>query len=470
MIARDVNLRALASTGPVHFMGVGGAGMCALAELLLRAGGRVSGCDRKTSVAVEDLRGLGVEVQVGHDPSHLDDASAVVVTSAVPPDHPELLRAHERGLPVLKRAQALGAWVNEGRVLALAGTHGKTTTTAMATEMLVAAGMDPTGLVGGRVASWGGNLRYGASDLYVVEADEYDRSFHTLSPDVAVVTNLEADHLDIYGDLEGVRTGFRTFLRGVRAGGCVVACADDRGAASLLAGLDVPVVTYGLSPGTQVRAVDVDVGPASTTCRIMEDGRDAGTLALAIGGIHNLRNALGAAAAARRLGATWDAIRSAMEAFRGVGRRFERLGEARGVRVVDDYAHHPTEIRATLEAARATFPGARIVAAFQPHLYSRTRDFHAEFGQAMAAADVVWVTDVFPAREIPIPGVSGALVARAAEAAGAREVHYLERIEELAPALARELRDGDVLLTLGAGSVERLGGDVLQRLGEAVHA
>jgi UDP-N-acetylmuramate--alanine ligase len=466
----QVDLRELSRSGPIHFVGIGGAGMCALAELVLREGGRVGGCDVKASLVLEDLRRLGADIRLGHDPEHVDDASAVVVTSAVPARHPELLRAHERGIPVLKRAQALGAWVERGRVLAVAGTHGKTTTTAMATEMLAAAGRDPTGIVGGRVASWEGNLRHGSSDLYVVEADEYDRSFHTLSPHVAVVTNLEADHLDVYGDLEGVRIGFRRFLERIRPGGTVVACADDRGAASLLPGVRVEVITYGLSAGARVRAMDVRLSTEGSACWILEDGRDAGRLAVPSGGLHNLRNGLGAAVAARRMGADWGDICVALKGFRGVSRRFERLGEARGICVVDDYAHHPTEIRATLEAAREMFPTARIVAAFQPHLYSRTRDFHEEFGRAISAADVAWITDVFPAREAPIPGVTGALVAKAAEEAGGVEVRYHERIDDLPEVLARDLREGDVLLTLGAGSVERVGGEVLQILREAVHA
>jgi UDP-N-acetylmuramate--alanine ligase len=470
MTGRDVDLRALAQDAPVHFMGAGGAGMCALAELLLRHGGRVSGCDVKDSRSLQDLRALGAPIALSHDAEHVADASALVVTSAVPSDHPELLRALEQGIPVLKRAQALGAWVNRGRVVAIAGTHGKTTTTAMATEILVAAGLDPTGLVGGRVASWGGNLRFGSDDLYVVEADEYDRSFHTLTPDVAVVTNLEADHLDIYGDLDGVRTGFRTFLAGVREGGIVAACADDHGAASLLATVGASGTSYGLSAGSRLRGVDVRQDRGATACRVVEDGAPRGPLTLGVGGLHNLRNALGAAAAARALGVEWDAIRAGLAAFRGVGRRFEWLGESQGVVVVDDYAHHPTEIRATLDAARASFPGARLVVAFQPHLYSRTRDFHADFGTAICTGDVVWITDVFAARETPIPGVTGALVADAARRAGGADVRYHAELESLSAALSETLREGDVLLTLGAGSVEQVGPDVLRRLREGVHA
>jgi UDP-N-acetylmuramate--alanine ligase len=470
MIARAADLRVLAQRGPVHFMGAGGAGMCALAELLLRSGGEVSGCDVKDSLALQDLTRLGARIRVGHDPAHVDDATALVITAAVPPDHPEVARARARGIPVLKRADALGAWVNQGRLVAVAGTHGKTTTTAMATEVLSFARREPTGLVGGRVVGWGGNLLMGGGELFVVEADEYDRSFLALTPDVAVVTNVEADHLDVYGDLEGVRTGFRFFLSGLRPGGTVAACADDHGAASLLASVGASGTSYGLSAGSRLRAVGVVTGPDGTTCEVYEDGEYAGTLRLAVTGIHNLRNALGAAAAARALGVGWEDIRGGLAAFRGVGRRFERLGSRCGVEVVDDYAHHPTEIRATLSAARAAFPGARLVAAFQPHLFTRTRDFRAELGASLAHADAVWVTDVFPAREEPIPGVTGALVADAARAAGAEEVRYVPSLEDLPAALADHLRQGDVLVTLGAGSVERVGGEVLRRLEEAAHA
>lgn len=444
--------------------------MCALAELLARRGVRVSGCDLKDSRGLRDLEALGVEVCVGHDAAHASEAGALVVTSAVPADHPELLAAHERGIPVLKRAQALGAWVNAGRVVAVAGTHGKTTTTAMTTHVLAEAGLEPTGLVGGRVPAWGGNLHVGHDDLYVVEADEYDRSFLTLSPDVAVVTNLEADHLDIYGDLGGVREGFMSFLRGLRDGGRVLVCGDDPGASSLLAGLNGAGYSYGTGAGSQLRAVDIEVGPRLTTCRVVEEGSRVGALKVSVSGAHNLRNALAAAAVARRLGVEWPAITEAMAGFDGVGRRFERLGEVAGVEVVDDYAHHPTEIRATVEAARAAFPRRRLVLAFQPHLYSRTQDFVEEFGAALASADVTWVADVFPAREAPIPGVTGESVVEAARRSGGTDVRYHAEVESLAEAVAGDLRAGDVLLTLGAGSVETVGAEVLELLRGGPHA
>ncbi len=469
-MSAPTDLRALASERPVHFMGIGGAGMCALAELVLRTGGRVSGCDQKQSAALDDLAGLGAVVSTGHDASHVAGASALVITSAVPQDHPELVAARKTGIPVLKRAEALGAWVNSGTVVAIAGTHGKTTTTAMTTEVLARADKNPTGIVGGRVAAWDGNLRFGSPDLYVVEADEYDRSFHQLTPDLAVITNVEADHLDVYGDFAGVRAGFAHFLEKVRPGGRVIVCADDHGASSLLPRFASRAYTYGTSAGSMLRAVDVSVGADLTRATVIEDGARVGQITLSKGGRHNLLNALAAAAVARALGATWKPIFDALADFAGVARRFERLGDVAGVLVIDDYAHHPTEISATLTASRASFPSSRIVVAFQPHLYSRTRDFAAEFGRSLAAADVVWITDVFPAREAPIPGITGETVASATRAAGADDVRYHRLVDTLANALADDLRPGDVLITVGAGSIETVGRAVLEKLGEVVHA
>jgi UDP-N-acetylmuramate--alanine ligase len=460
------DLVGLARTGPVHFMGVGGAGMCALAEMVLREGGRVTGCDLKESGATRRLEELGAAIDAGHDPAHVEEALAVVVTAAVPSDHPELVRARERGIPVVKRAEALGSVVNAGRVVAVAGTHGKTSTTALTVHLLETAEMDPTGFVGGSVPAWGGNLRRGESDLFVVEADEYDRSFHHLRPHVAVVTNLEADHLDIYGSLDGVRSAFGIFLDGLRPGGAAVICADDPGASSLLTRVEERAFTYGLSAGSMLRAHEVTTGPEGTRFRLTERGEDRGPARLPLHGVHNLRNALAAAAVARELGADWAAIRRGWEGYRGVGRRFQFLGTAAGVSVIDDYAHHPTEIRVALNAARDAMPGRPLVAAFQPHLYSRTRDFAGDFGRALATADRVWVTDVFPAREDPIPGIDAGLVVREVRAAGG-EVRHHSDVDTLARALAGELEGGEVLVLMGAGSIERVGPAVMAELGTA---
>lgn len=452
------------ASGPIHFMGVAGAGMISLAELLLRNGREVTGCDAQADPAARALASFGGVVFQGHDPSHVEDAVALVVTPAVPADHPEILRAQALGIPVLKRAELLGEWVSQGRTVAVAGTHGKTTTTAMATEMFVAAGMDPTGFVGGRVNAWASNLRFGGSDLFVVEADEYDRSFHHLRPLVAVVTSLEADHLDVYGDLQGVWDAFTVFLEGVPPDGHVAVCGDDHGASALLPALGEQGCSYGLNPGSQLRAVEIRENGKKTVCQVVERGVPRGELTLRVPGIHNVRNALGAAAAARFLGVEWDQIREGLKRFKGVGRRFQILGAENGITVVDDYAHHPTEIRATLSAARTRFPGRRVIAVFQPHLYSRTRDFAIEFGKALADADEVWVSDVYPAREAPIPGVSGVLVAQATLDAGAEHVFYHPDLSEFANALLGSLRPGDVCITLGAGSIEFLGGDILAAL------
>ena len=268
-MSAELDLLALAHGAPVHFMGIGGAGMCALAELILRQGGQVTGCDVKKSASVERLESMGARVEVGHAAAHVEQASALVLTAAVPHDHPEVARARARGIPVLKRAVALGSLVNQGKVVAVAGTHGKTTTTAMTTEVLAAGGLNPTGFVGGTVRGWESNLRFGSADLYVVEADEFDRSFHTLTPDVAVVTNLEADHLDVYGDLAGVEEGFRGFVRNVRPGGRVAVCADDHGASRLLSAIPQGGYSYGLSSGSQLLAIDLNASASGTRCTVV---------------------------------------------------------------------------------------------------------------------------------------------------------------------------------------------------------
>ena len=459
------SLRDRAREGTVHFMGIGGAGMCALAELFHRSGYRVTGCDLRRDLSARSLEALGIPVAAGHSADHLDGVSAVVVSSAISPSNPEVRAARERGIPVVKRAEALGQWVNPGTVVAVAGTHGKTTTTALATEILAAAGRDPTGVVGGRVAGWEGNLRYGRGDLYVVEADEYDRSFHHITPRTALVTNLEADHLDTYGNLASLREAFRTFVDAVPADGTVCACADDPGASKLLAGLGARTCTYGFRAGAQLRATRVRTGPGGARARIFEDGRDRGELSIRLAGAHNLLNALAAAAAARRMDVAWSDIRRSLAGFRGVRRRFERLGRERGVTVVDDYAHHPTEIAAAIAAARGSFPGARLVAVFQPHLFSRTRDFAGQLGAALAAADRIWVSDIYPAREAPIPGITGELVCDAVTAARGGGGRYHPDLSTLPAALAGTLRAGDVCLTLGAGSIESTGPALLRRLG-----
>ncbi len=452
---------------PVHFVGIAGAGMSALAELFVRRGATVTGCDAHPETA-GDLRALGVEIATGHDPAHVAGARAVVVTSAVPRAHPELEAARAAGLPVIRRAEALAEAAAGGVTIGVAGTHGKTTTTVMTTEALAAAGLDPTGVVGGRVGTWGGNLRLGGHERFVVEADEYDRSFLALTPGVAVVTNVEADHLDVYADLADIRAAFAEFVGRARM---VVLCADDAGATTLPTRPDSEVVRYSAAaeggdvhPDARLAARGVRATPdGGSACEVVWDGRTLGTLALAVPGLHNVRNALAAVGVGLLLGAEFAAIRPGLEAFRGVERRFERLGEAGGVLVVDDYAHHPTELDATLAAARAAYPGRRVVAAFQPHLYTRTRDFAADFARALAGADVALVADLYPAREQPIAGVTADLVSDAMRSAGAPAAWRGPR-DALAAALAERVRAGDVVLTIGAGDVTRTGPELLALL------
>jgi UDP-N-acetylmuramate--alanine ligase len=450
---------------PIHFVGIAGAGMSALAELFARRGVRVTGCDAAADGA-EDLLRSGIEVLRGHDPSHLVGARAVVVTSAVPKDHPELARAMALGLPVVRRAEALGeATTGAGRELvAVAGTHGKSTTTAMAAEALAAAARDPTALVGARVASWKGNLRFGGDRLYVVEADEYDRSFLALSPTVAVVTNVEADHLDIYADLADIRRAFTQFIRGARA---IVLCGDQDGSAELPTPAASEVVRYGItSRDARLLARDVRATPAGSDFVAEYDGERLGTVSLGVAGRHNVLNALGALAAGLLLGAPFDGLAHGLRVFNGTERRFQHLGEARGVTVIDDYAHHPTEITATIAAARAKFPGRRIVVAFQPHLFTRTRDFAADFATSLAASDAVYLTDIYAAREQPIAGVSSDLIVAGSGAMRTKLAWRGDRAH-LSATLASAVREGDVVITMGAGDITKTGHELLAELGVA---
>lgn len=433
---------------PIHFVGIAGAGMRALAELLVRRGVAVTGCDAAPG-DVHDLVALGIAVARGHDPVHVENARAVVVTSAVPRDHPELEWARQRGIPVIRRAEALGEATAGAELVAVAGTHGKSTTTVMAAEALTAAGLDPTVLVGARVRAWRGHLRAGGP-LYVVEADEYDRSFLTLSPTVAVITNIEADHLDIYRDLADIRAAFAEFAARART---VVISADDPQAAMLPFTATAEFVPFGLeAPGARLTAAAVRLERTGSRFEVRVDGETVGEVHLRVPGVHNVRNALAALGAGLAEGRTVAAMAPGLEAFAGVERRFERVGDAGGVTVVDDYAHHPTEIAATVAAAREAFPGRRLVVAFQPHLYTRTRDFAPAFATALSGADALFLADIYPAREQPIPGVTAGLIVDALGPARDK-LRWQGAREELAAALAAFVRDGDVVLTMGAGDV-----------------
>lgn len=446
---------------PVHFIGVAGAGMSALAELLVRRGMTVTGCDRNAA-GVADLERAGVRVQPGHDPAHLDGARAAVYTSAMPKDHPELARARALGVPLVRRAEALAECCAGGTLIGIAGTHGKSTTTVMATEALAAAGLSPTGVVGARVTAWGGNLKYGGESAFVVEADEYDRSFLALWPQVAVVTNVEADHLDIYADLEDITRTFAEFVGRAR---WVVLCADDGVANTLPTPATAEVIRYGISsPDARLRAVHLRSADGGTTFDVVFDGKPAGSIALSLPGEHNVRNALAALAVGiGTYGLKVAQMAPAFTALAGAERRFQRLGAVRGVEVIDDYAHHPTEIRATLAAARDAFAGRRLVACFQPHLFSRTRDFAPQFGEALAAADALFLCDIYPAREQPMPGVTSQLIADWAAKAGHAPTWMGPR-GEAADAMARFVQAGDVVIMIGAGDITKTGPELMALL------
>jgi len=434
--------------------------MSALALIARHLGVTITGCDSDPAGAA-DLAALGVQVWRGHDPGHLEGARAVVVTAAVLPNHAELERARALAIPIVRRADALGELVADGggTVVAVAGTHGKTTTTVMVTEALTAAGRTPTGLAGGRVAAWRGNAKVGSHDLFVVEADEYDRSFLSLTPTVAVVNNVEADHLECYGTVAALEDAFVEFAGRARR---VIVGGDDAGAGRIAARLSVPVWRVGLEASADVRIRDLVQEPAGSSAKVELPGGSSVQLRLAVPGLHNVRNAATALAVLHALEADVAAGAKALATFGGVGRRFERLGEAGGVTVVDDYAHHPTEVAATLAAARQAFPGRRVVAVFQPHLYSRTALHGAALGEALAAADLVVVAPIYAAREQPPAGggVTHDLVARSAIRAGAATVAVRDRVD-LTGHVARAVRTGDVVFTLGAGDVTRVGPELL---------
>jgi UDP-N-acetylmuramate--alanine ligase len=450
---------------PIHFMGVGGAGMSALALVARRRGLAVSGCDPDPSGA-SDVALLGGQIHTGHDPAHVPGARAVVVTAAVPADHPELAQARALGVPVVPRKQALADLVNSGRVVALAGTHGKSTTTVMATEALAAAGLEPTGLAGGRVVEWGGNARLGGDQLFVVEADEYDQAFLTLRPTIAVVNNVEADHLECYGSVAALEDAFARFAgKAERA----IIGADDPGARRVIERLGGAaarqlgtVWTFGFEDADlAISEVEQSVDGSRATITLPD--RRQVTLRLRVPGVHNVRNAAGALGAVLALGAPLDAALEALGRYRGLGRRFEWLGEAGGIGFVDDYAHHPTELVATLSAARQAFPGRRLLAVFQPHLFSRTAEHGEAMGRALAAADIAIVTEIYAAREQPLPGVTGRSVAIAAERAGATVLFEADK-GRLRERILEVARAGDVVITLGAGDVTRVGRELVQWL------
>lgn len=443
----------------VHLVGIGGAGMSGIARILLQRGRRVTGSDLRDGRALDGLRALGAEVTIGHDASNVTDADIVVTSTAVSSDNPEVVEARRAGLPILRRAEMLAELMEGDRGILVAGTHGKTTTTSMAVVALQAAGRDPSFAIGGSLNESGTNAHAGSDPVFVAEADESDRSFLVFRPDVAVVTNVEFDHPDEFRDLDAVMEAFRAFADRRSAGGPLVLCADDAGATALCDAVDDPVVTYGFGAGADVRVATEDGGGH----RIRIDGEWVTRFDLSVAGRHNVLNATAALAVCRVLDVDLEQAAAGLVRFAGATRRFQRLGTVDGISVVDDYAHHPTELRATLAAARSLDP-QRVVVVVQPHRYSRTEVLGAELGRAASAADHVVVTDVYASSESPVPGVSGRLVADAAVDAGAT-VAYVEHLTDVVETLLQIVRSGDLVLVTGAGDVTHVGPALLERLG-----
>ncbi len=454
MIARGARL---------HFVGIGGAGMSALAQVLLHRGYGVSGCDLRESEATARLRRLGIGIACGHDAAHLDGADALVVSRAIGEGNAEVDAARRRGLPVYHRAELLGAVMAAGRGVAVVGTHGKTTTAAMLARVLTAAGLDPTALIGADVPDYDGNARAGGGAWIVAEVDESDGSLVHVRPAAAVLTSLDAtDHRDFYTSAAHLVGVFARFLRGVARDGFVAACIDHQAVRAVVAGLGRAVITYGFHPKAEVRGDAVRVDGTHTRARLTVGGRPAGELELQVPGRHNVANALGALAAARAVGVPLETALAALRGYRGAARRFSIRGEAAGVLVVDDYAHNPVKLAAVLQAAREGWPGRRLVAVFQPHRFSRTRTTHRAYGDVFALADEVIVTEIYPAGERPIPGVSAQLIV---DAVGRhRAVTYCPTAEDVLAALERLVRPGDLVLTLGAGDIGAVADALLGRL------
>jgi UDP-N-acetylmuramate--alanine ligase len=458
----------LGRTRHVHFVGIGGIGMSGIAELLANLGYAVSGSDERRSAITDRLAGLGIRVDIGHDARQVGDADVVVTSSAVRPTNPEVLEAARRQIPVIPRAEMLGELMRLRFAVAVAGAHGKTTTTSMIALVLERAGLDPTAVIGGRLSAFGSNARLGRGELMVAEADESDRSFLKLFPAIAVITNIDHEHLENYGGFDDLQQAFVDFANKVPFYGAVVACIDDPALAGVLPRMTRRVATYGLdSPLADVTASDVQLSPLGVSATVLRRVRapgltTLGPLTLNVPGRHNLLNALAAVVVGLELGLSFDRIAAGLRDFRGAERRFEVRGEPNGVLIVDDYGHHPTEIAAVLAAARTL--NRRVVVAFQPHRFTRTAQLMAAFGPALAGADHVVLTDIYAAGEDPIPGITLDSLAQTIRRDVRVPVDVAPTLEDVVRAVVRAARPGDLVITLGAGSI----GSVPDRLIEAL--
>ncbi len=447
----------------LHFVGIGGIGMSCIAEVLLNLGFQITGSDLQLSEVTRRLMKLGAIVSKGHRASQVGDADVVVISSAVNPDNPEVMEARRLKIPVIRRAEMLGELMRMKYGIGIAGTHGKTTTTSMVGLVLTEGGLDPTIIVGGKVKSLRASAKLGKGQYLVAEADEFDRSFLRLVPTIAVVTTLEAEHLDCYTNLDDIKGAFIEFVNKVPFYGTVILCLDEQSLQSIVPHIQPPLITYGLSAQVDIRGTNLVFRGLTSAFDLVVRGEKLGRLRVKAPGVHNVKNSLAAAAVGLELGLSFSTVKKALESFSGVYRRFEVKGEVDDVMVVDDYAHHPTEIQATLQAAKNGL-GRRTIAVFQPHLYSRTRDFCEDFGKSFFQSDILLVTDIYPAREKPIAGISGELVARAAREYGHRKVVYIQDKRKIATYLAAQVLPGDLVITLGAGDVHRIGEELIKLL------
>ena len=455
----------------IHFVGIGGAGMSGIAEVLLNLGYVVSGSDLSDSAALKRLQSLGIQTHVGHDAKNIAGADAVVTSTAVQADNPEVVAAHAKLIPVVPRAVMLAELMRLKTGVAIAGTHGKTTTTSLVASVLAEAGMDPTFVIGGKLNSAGANAKLGSGDYIVVEADESDASFLNLLPVMAVVTNIDADHMDTYGhDFNKLKGAFIEFLHRMPFYGAAILCTDDAAVRSILPEVSRPITTYGFNEDAQVRAVNVRADNGRMCFTVQR--RNGVTLpdidiTLNLAGEHNVLNALAAIAIAVELNVPDEALQKALAEFKGVGRRFQRHGEVAAKNggaftLIEDYGHHPVEVAATLAAARGAFPGRRLVLAFQPHRYTRTRDCFEDFVQVMGRADVLWLSEIYAAGEAPIPAADGRALSRAMRVAGHEALVFVDDIQNMAQVIADNAQAGDVVMCMGAGSIGQVPAKVLE--------
>ncbi|HHE39243.1 MAG TPA: UDP-N-acetylmuramate--L-alanine ligase [Candidatus Cloacimonetes bacterium] len=446
----------LGRTKKIHFVGIGGIGMSGIAELLMNQGFEISGSDMRLTEITKHLQEKGAKISEGHNANLIKDADVVVKSSAVKNDNPEVATALARKIPVIRRAEMLAEIMRMSYGIGIAGTHGKTSTTSMVGMVLSAAKLEPTVIVGGIVKNFGSNNLLGSGKYIVVEADEFDRSFLSLSPIIAGITNIDADHLDCYKDLEGIKKAFVEYANKVPFFGSVIACLDDHGVQSIIPEIKKEIISYGLSKQADLRAENIKMKDFKSRYTAIFDGKELGEIKLNVLGIHNILNSLLAVATGLDLEIPFSLIQKGLSEYNGVFRRFEFKGEKNGVIVYDDYAHHPTEIEATLKGIKEN-TDKRIVVIFQPHLFSRTGDFYREFGRSFLQSDILLITPIYPAREKPIPGITGKMIADAAIQTGHKNVHYVESNEKIVEKITEVSNSNDIVITMGAGNIYQFG-------------